>query len=234
MGVGTDRAVRLARDRLQRLRRIGGLRYRRDHGRHRAQAGHEPRRPAQHERRHREVRRGERREDFTQRDHHRGLEPARRDVLRRDEGERLSARARDRHGRRARHGALPLVPRRGARRLRARHPGDGARRTWRHDGSADQLHDRQRHPDHAVPRQGEARRDRRSRPQRRRRDREVPQDRLRVLRAVVGRRADRRGDRARPEAHPAVLRVARRRIRHEGALPRRAGEARPQGNGENH
>ena len=100
-------------------------------------------------------------EDVARRDRHRGLQPARRDVLRRQEGDRLPARARHRHGRRARHGALSRVPRRGARRLGARHPGDGARRTRRHDGAAHLLHDGQRHPHHAAHRQGQARCDRR-------------------------------------------------------------------------
>ena len=44
---------------------------------------------------------------LAERDHHRRLEPARRDVLRREGGHRLPARARARHGRRARHRALP-------------------------------------------------------------------------------------------------------------------------------
>ena len=44
---------------------------------------------------------------LAERDHHRRLEPARRDVLRGEARDRLPARARDRHGRRARHGALP-------------------------------------------------------------------------------------------------------------------------------
>ena len=48
-----------------------GLRHRRDHGRHRPQAGHEPRRPAQHERRHREVGRREVAKTSPERDPHR-------------------------------------------------------------------------------------------------------------------------------------------------------------------
>ena len=56
---------------------------------------------------------------------------------------------------------------------------------------------RERHPDHAAACDaGEARRDRGPHAQRRRRDREAPQDRLGVLRAVGGRGADGRGDRA--------------------------------------
>ena len=41
-------------------------------------------------------------------------------------------------------------PRRSARRLGARHPGDGARRPRRHDGSADLVHERERHSGHAA------------------------------------------------------------------------------------
>ena len=70
--------------------------------------------------------------------------------------------------------------------------------------------------------------------QRRRRDREAPQDRLGVLRAVGRRRADGRGDRARPAAHPAVRRVARGRVRHVGPVPRRALQARTQWPREDH
>ncbi len=47
-----------------------------------------------------------------ERDPRHRVESARRDVLRREEGHRLPARAGDRHGRRAGHGALSRVPRR--------------------------------------------------------------------------------------------------------------------------
>ncbi len=67
---------------------------------------------------------------------------------------------------------------------------------------------RERHPDHAAAREGEARRDRRPHAQRRRRDREASQDRLGVLRAVCSRGADVRGDRVRSEAHSAMRGVA--------------------------
>src|SRR6185437_5490891 len=56
----------------------------------------------------------------------------------------------------------------------------------------------------AAARSREARRHRRSHPHGRRRDREVSQDGLRVLRAIIGRGADVRGDRARPEARAAL------------------------------
>ncbi len=53
---------------------------------------------------------------------------------------RLSPRTGPRHGRRARHGALPLVPGRGTRRIGRGHSGDGAGRPRRHDGPAHLLH----------------------------------------------------------------------------------------------
>ncbi len=84
----------------------------------------------------------------------------------------------------------------------------------------------ERHPDHPAHRQGEARRDRRPHAQRRRRDRQAPQDRLGVLRAVRGRGADGRSHRQRPAAHSPVRGVARGRVRHEGTLPWRAVQAR--------
>ncbi len=100
-----------------------------------------------------------------------GLQPARRDVLRRDEGHRLPAGAGARHGGGARHGALPHVPRRGDERLGRGHPGHGARRPRRHHGAAGELHDRLRDPGEPAARAGEARRDRGPHPQRWRGDR---------------------------------------------------------------
>ena len=64
-----------------------------------------------------------------------------------------------------------IVPRRGARRLGGGHPGDGARRPRRHDGPADLLHHGVRHSRHPADRAGQARRDRGPDAQRRRRDR---------------------------------------------------------------
>ena len=61
--------------------------------------------------------------------------------------------------------------------------------------------------------------------QRRRRDREAPQDRLGVLRALVGRGADVRSDRPRSEANSSLRGVARGRIRNVGTVPRRAVQA---------
>ena len=86
----------------------------------------------------------------------------------------LPARARDRHGRRARYRALPLLHRAGARRQRRGHPGAGARRPRRHDGAADLLHDRRaasRSPSSSTAETH--RRARRAHAQRRRGDRQA-------------------------------------------------------------
>jgi hypothetical protein len=80
----------------------------------------------------------------------------------------------------------------------------GGRRRW----SAHLLVG-QRDPDHPAPRSRGARQDRRPHAQRRRRDRCLPQDRLRLLRTLCRRRTDGRGDRAGPEAHPPVRGLAR-------------------------
>ena len=58
-----------------------------------------------------------------------------------------------------------------ARRLRARHPGDGARRPRRHDGAARLVHVGERDPGDAAAGSGAPRRHRHPHPQRRRRDR---------------------------------------------------------------
>ena len=57
----------------------------------------------------------------------------------------------------------------------------------------------------------------------------LPQDRLRLLRAERGGGPDGGGDRARPEAPAAVLRLAPGRVRAQGRVLRRALHARPQG-----
>ena len=211
----------------ERLRRDGRLRPRDHHGRHRAQAGHVARRSAQHERRHRQAGRRADQGDVAERDRHRRVESARRDVLRREGSHRLPARARASAWRAC-----------STRRATARFLAEALDVSVRDiqamvlGGHGDTMvplisyTTRERHPDHAAHRQGEARRDRRPHAQRRRRDREAPQDRLGVLRAVGGRGADGRGDRQRPAAHSAVRGVARGRVRHEGTLPRRAVQAR--------
>ena len=101
-----------------------------------------------------------------------------------------------RHGRRAGFLALPLFPRRRIQRLGRRRHRLRARRPWRHHGAAGALFHRRRHSA-ARPRQdgldlaGAHRRDRRSHPQWRRRDRQPAEDRFGLLRA--GRLRDRDG-----------------------------------------
>ena len=69
------------------------------------------------------------------------------------------------------------LPRVGARRLRTRHPGDGARRPWRHDGSASRTRPSAASP-HASRWTFEAGRHCSTHRGQRRRDREVSQDRI--------------------------------------------------------
>ena len=83
-------------------------------------------------------------------DHRAGRQPARRDVPGRLSAERLPARARRRHGRRARLGAHAHVHRDGAGRFGGEHPRVRARWPRRHDGAAAALLDRRRHPAHRA------------------------------------------------------------------------------------
>ena len=69
----------------------------------------------------------------------------------------VPARARDRHGRRARLGAHALVHRQGAERLGRERPRVRARRPRRHDGAAAALFDGRGHPDHRPDGQGDHR-----------------------------------------------------------------------------
>ena len=166
------------------------------HRRRAAQARHEPRRSPEHQpqghgagrRRHQEV--------CPRRLRHLHHQPAGRDGVGAAEGLRHAAQEGGRHGRRAGFLALPLLPGRRIQRLgRGRHR-LRARRPWRHHGAADALLHRRRHSA-ARPGQdgldlaGAHRRDRRPHPQRRRRDRQPPEDRFGVLRA--GRLRDRDG-----------------------------------------
>ena len=66
------------------------------------------------------------------------------------QAERVSARARHRHGRRARLGADAHVHRHGAEGLGGERPRVRARRPRRHDGAAAALLDRRRHSDHRA------------------------------------------------------------------------------------
>ena len=112
------------------------------HGRHRAQAGHVARRPAQHERRHRQA--GRRADQGRRRPNAIVIVVSNPLDVMCYVAKQVTGFPRERVIGMA--GVLDTaryrgVPRRGARRLRARHPGDGARRPRRHDGSAHLVHD---------------------------------------------------------------------------------------------
>ena len=121
-----------------------GLRHRRDHLGPAAQARHEPRRPARRQPRHRRRCDARGRRALARLHHHLCHQSARRDVPRHARRVRLSAPARRRHGGHPRLGALPHVPRVGARRLGARRDRLRARRPRRHDGPDRELHQRRR------------------------------------------------------------------------------------------
>ena len=212
----------------QRLRRYRGRRRVHRHCRRAAQARHEPRRPARHQpqgdgagrRRHQEVR--------AQRLRHRHHQPARRHGVGAAEGLRPAEQQGGRHGRRARLGALPQLPRRRAQGLgRGRH-GPRARRPRRRHGADRPLLDGRRHPA-ARPRQdgldqpGAARRHRRSHAQGRRRDRQPAEDRLGLLCAGLLRHPDGRELPQGQAPRAALRRLPQRRVRREGHLCRRAG-----------
>ena len=143
---GRGPRLRADDDGLERLRGDRGLRRRRDHGRQAALAGDEPRRPRRDER-------GDRlRGDegggqaLARRDPRRRLEPARRDVPRREGDVALQEASRRRHGGHPRHRALLDVHRAGARRLgEGRHCGR-PRRPRRPDGSGRLGDERRRRP----------------------------------------------------------------------------------------
>ena len=140
VGERAGRGLRHACGRCKRLRSRRGVRPLHRDGGDRTQAGHEPRRPAPHQCRHRTL--GERtdcaRGARLRRD--RGLESPGRDGLRGQGNDRLPARAGGRHGRGARHRPLSIVHRDGAGRERRGHPGDGTGRARRHHGAAGLLH----------------------------------------------------------------------------------------------
>ena len=141
------------------------------------------------------------------------------------QGVEIPQASRDRHGGRAGFGALPHVHRAGAGRFGRERHGGGAGRPRRHHGAGGAAVERLGHPADRADRAGQARRDRRSHAQRRRGDREVSEDRQRVLRSVGCGGRDGRIDPQGQEESPAVRRVSRRRIRHQRIVRRRAGEA---------
>src|SRR5213082_3555015 len=85
------------------------------------------------------------------------LEPAGRDVLGDEAGDRVPPRAGDRYGGRARHGPLSRVPGRGTRRVGGRHPGDGAGGPRRYHGAFGVVHHGLGHSRRPVARPGHTR-----------------------------------------------------------------------------
>ena len=108
--------------------------------------GDEPRRPRDDEREDRRVGHRAGRRAVARRGPDRRLEPARRDVPRREERLGLAEGARVRHGGDPRHGALLDVHRVGDRRVGEGRDRDGARRPRRPDGPGRERDDRRRRP----------------------------------------------------------------------------------------
>ncbi len=151
-----------------------------------------------------------RRGRLTGRHHHRGHQPARRDVPRGARGVRVPAGAGHRHGRRARLGPVPQLHRAGAGCLGDEHPRVRARRPRRHDGAPAALLDRGRRAHHGAAVRRAHRRAGRPHPQRRRGGRGAAQDRQRLLRAGRVRVPDGRCHPQRPAHDPALRRLPRR------------------------
>ena len=126
------------------------FRRRRHHVGRAAQAGHEPRRPADRQLQDHAGRDGRDRQALAELHHRAGRQPARRDVAGRVSPEQVPARARDRHGRRARFGAHAHVHRHGAERVGRKRVVVRARRPRRHDGAAAALLDGGRHSDYRT------------------------------------------------------------------------------------
>ena len=124
---------------------------------HSAQAGHEPRRPAAHQFQDHVGRGGEGGGAVARVHSDHRFESAGRDGAGRVPAGGLQSRARDRHGRRARFGALPHLYRAGAECQRGERDGLCAGRTRRHDGSAGALFDGGGHSHHRTDRAGSPR-----------------------------------------------------------------------------
>ncbi len=165
----------------QRLRRHRQLRHRRHHRRHSAQARHEPRRPAQHQLQDHERRRRQGRAALAELHPHHRLEPARRHGAGRLQAQRIPARARHRHGRRARLRPLPRLHRRRTQSQRRKRHRLRPRRARRHHGPASPLFDGRRYSDHRADGQGHSRSPRAAHARRRRRDRQISEDRARPI-----------------------------------------------------
>ena len=133
-------------DRPQRLRRDGGLVGRRRDRWLAALTRHVARRSRGDEREDREGRHGEGDRAEPRRDPDHRLQPARRDVPRREERVEVAEAARLRDGGDPRHRALLDVHRLGHRRIGQGRQGDGARRPRRPDGPDRLRDDRRRRP----------------------------------------------------------------------------------------
>ena len=118
-----------------------------------------------------------------------------------------------------------LLHRHGAGRERRGHPGHGPGRTRRHHGAAGILHGCERHPRLPPHLPRPPRSAHRAHPQRRRRDRRLPQDGKRLLRPVRGGGADGRVDRQEQASDTPRGGVPRGRVRPGRDLPRRALQA---------
>ena len=140
----------------QRLRTDRQFRHRHHHRRFSAQARHEPRRSSDGQLRSGPHRHRAGREVLAQLHPHRGYQPARRHGAGGFLGFKVQQKPRDRHGRRARHRALPHLHRAGAEGLgRERHRrGDG--RPRRHHGPAGPADQRVGHSAHRADGPGSA------------------------------------------------------------------------------
>jgi hypothetical protein len=134
----------------QRLCGHGELGHCGDYGGDCAQAGDEPRRPAEYELQDHERCGGEGGEGFAGLHSDYCVEPAGCDGADGVQAGGAAARAGDRHGRRAGFGAVPDVYRGGAEGVGGECDGVCAGRAWRHDGAAVALLDRGGDSDHGA------------------------------------------------------------------------------------
>ena len=138
------------------------------------------------------------------------------------------------YGRRAGLGAHELVCGDGVQGQRGKRALVRARRTRRRHGAAAALFDSGGNSSARFAADRTNRRDRGAHPQRRRRNREPAEDRIRVLRAVGSGSRNGRSDPEGQEEDSALRRVSRRRIRNQGIVRRRSREAGREGRRRNH
>ncbi len=232
MGVGSGRGVRHPRPWPGVLRGDGWIGRLHRHRRPGADAGHEPLRPRDEERRDHRRDRERDRDLQPRRDHPHGDEPSRRHVLRGHANHRLPSRACHRDGRGAGHGPLPKLHRSRAGRERRGRSGARSGRSRRQHGAASELGVGRRDSARPTHGAGSYRSAGGPNPKGRRRDRRAAEDRKCLLRSLFGGHPDVRGDRARQEACPALLRLARGRVRPRRHLHGRALQAGTSGPGE--